>query len=75
MANSPKVSKRQIGIRSELELCFKVKRAFGRPEDRHESDAWIRMAEEATRDILLTAEDYDAIAEAIRKNQSKRSGK
>ena len=75
MSNQPKVTKRQIGVRAELELCFKVKNAFGRASDKGDSEAWVRMAEEATRNILLTAEDHEAIAAEIRKNKNKRSGK
>ena len=39
---------------------------FGRPEDADPGTAWVRMAEEATRSILLTAEDHEAIAAETR---------
>jgi len=72
MPNKPNVNNRQVGLRPTIELCRKVKVGFGREGDRHESDAFIRALEEATRDVVLTVADYDAIAAEVRANRKHR---
>ena len=53
-------------------LCRKVKVAFAREGDKHESDAFIRALEEATRNTVLTEADYEAIAAEVRANREHR---
>lgn len=72
MPNKPNVNNRQVGLRPSVELCRKVKVGFGRAGDKHESDAFIRALEEATRDVVLTEADYDAIAAEVRANRTHR---
>lgn len=72
MPNKPNVNNRQVGLRPSIELCRKVKVGFGREDDRHESDAFIRALEEATRNVVLTVADYDAIAAEVRANREHR---
>lgn len=75
MPNKPNVNNRQVGLRVSVELCRKVKVGFGRDGDKHESDAFIRALEEATRDVSLTTADYDAIAAEVRANKEHRKQK
>lgn len=72
MSNMPRTDKRQVGLRLSLELCFKVRAAFARPDDCHESDAFIRALEEGTRDVTLPKKAYEEIAEQIRMNELRR---
>lgn len=72
MPNKPNVNNRQVGLRVSVELCRKVKVGFGRDGDKHESDAFIRALEEATRDVILTVADYDAVAAEVRANKNRR---
>lgn len=74
MANSPKVTKRQKGLRIDLELDAKILYGFSRPGDRNDTPAYIRALEEATRKIVLPAEAYEAIADKKRRNEAKRRG-
>ena len=72
MSNMPDVTKRQVSTRVDIELCRKVEKEFSRPGDKTKSLCFIRALEEATRDILLDAEDYAQIAKEIKANQRKR---
>ena len=72
MPNKPNPNNRQVGLRPSVELCRKVKVAFAREGDKHESEAFIRALEEATRNTVLTEADYDAIAAEVRANRAHR---
>lgn len=72
MPNKPNINNRQVGLRVSIELCRKVKVGFGRDSDRHESEAFIRALEEATRDVILTVADYEAVAAEVRANKERR---
>ena len=72
MANMGKTSKRQIAIRLDLHLCRAVEKKFHRADDESEVVAYIRAIEDATRDVLLTANDYKIIAKQIEANETKR---
>ena len=74
MPNKPNIHNRQVGLRLGIELCRKVKVGFGKKGDRHESTAYIRALEEATRDVVLTLSDYEAIADEVRANRIRREG-
>lgn len=73
MANMGKTSKRQIAIRLDLHLCRAVEKKFHRKDDESEVVAYIRAIEDATRDVLLTANDYKIIAKQIQENENKRN--
>lgn len=72
MANMGKTTKRQIAIRLDLHLCRAVEKKFHRKDDASEVVAYIRAIEDATRDVLLTANDYKIIAKQIEANETKR---
>ena len=74
MANAPKVTKRQKGLRIDLELDAKVRYGFSRPGDKDDTPAYIRALEEATRNVELPAEAYEEIAAKKRANEAKRHG-
>lgn len=73
MANCPDINKRRVHIRVELDVCAKVKKAFGRVGDKNENLAFARALEESVRGVELDAEDWQAIADEARMNQIKRS--
>ena len=72
MPHKPNINNRQVGLRVSIELCRKVKVGFGRDSDRHDSEAFIRALEEATRDVILTVADYEAVATEVRANKKHR---
>lgn len=74
MANMGKTSKRQVAIRLDLHLCRAVEKKFKRENDISDAVAYIRAIEAATRDVLLTADDYKIIADQMAKNEAKRNG-
>lgn len=73
MANMPNVHNRQIGLRPSIELCRKVEKKFAKNSDAAGSLAYIRALEEATRDVLLSAKDYQAIAREASANEAARA--
>ncbi len=75
MSNEPDIDKRQIGLRADLDLCRKVEKKYGRRDDESRSVAYIRALEDATRNVRLTADDYDAIAAEARANLERRMAK
>lgn len=74
MANMPKTTKRQVSIRLDLHTCRAVEKKFAKPGDKSEVVAYIRAIEDATRDVLLTADDYRIIAAQVEANENKRKG-
>ena len=72
MANMPNVNNRQIGLRPSIELCRKVEKKYLKAGDSGKSLAYIRALEDATRDVLLTAKDYQAIAREAKANERAR---
>lgn len=58
--------------RIDLHLCKAVEIKYLRPDDKDLGTAYIRALEDATRDVKLTAKDYQEIAEEIRRNELKR---
>lgn len=73
MANMPNVNNRQIGLRPSIELCRKVEKKYAKPKDKGASLAYIRALEDATRDVFLTAKDYQAIANEASANELART--
>ena len=70
MPNKPNANNRQVGLRVSVELCRKVEVGFGREGDLHKSEAFIRALEEATRNVVLTVADYEAVAAEVRANRA-----
>lgn len=75
MSNSPKVTKKQVGLRLELTMCRAVEKKYGRIGDKEKSVAYVRALEESTRDVLLTPEDLDIVASEMRRNREKKSAR
>ena len=69
MANMPNINNRQIGLRPSIELCRKVEKKYAKNGDKGNSLAFIRALEDATRDVLLTAKDYQEIAREAKANE------
>ena len=70
-----KTSKRVVCVRLEISLCKAIERKYGKDGDESKSLAYIRAIEDATRDVLLTADDYRQIAEEIDRNEKARLAK
>ena len=71
-----KTSKRVVCMRLELQLCKAIERKYGKPSDGNKrSLAYIRAIEDATRDVILTADDYREIAAEMERNQAARMAK
>ena len=75
MANMGKTNKRQIAVRLELTICRAVEKKFKRDSDTSDVIAYIRALEEATRDVILTKEDYKIIQRQIEENEFERANK
>lgn len=73
MPNKPDPLNKQVGLRVSVQLCRKISVGFSKPSDRFESQAFIRALEEATRDVVLTVEDYQKIASEVQANRDKLS--
>ena len=56
----------------DLDTCRKVEKKFTLPGDTAKSLAFIRALEEATREVRLTADDYETILAESRANMAKR---
>ncbi len=74
MSNQPDPTKRLVSARIDIELCRRIEKSYSRPGDVAKYLPFIRALEDATRDIVLDAEDYELIAEEIRENK-RRAGK
>lgn len=75
MANMGKTNKRQIAVRLELTVCRAVEKKFKKPTDTDDVTAYIRALEEATRDVILTAQDYKIIQQQIVANENARKNR
>lgn len=67
MSNMPDVNNIQRAIRVNREIDAKVLRKFRLDDKMTVKDAYILALQYATRDVELTAEDYEQIAEAKRR--------
>jgi hypothetical protein len=72
MPNMGKTSKRQVAIRLDLHLCRAVEKKYRFEDDTTDVVAYVRALEDATRDVILTSEDYEMIAAQVAKNEAKR---
>ena len=66
------LDKRMASTTVDIEICKKAERKFRTSPEDSLSVIYARALEEATRDVLLTPEDYEAIAEEMRANKEKR---
>ena len=55
-----------------LELAYKVRVKYGRPGDLFVSAAFIRALERVTRNVALSKEIHEEIAEQVRYNRERR---
>ena len=73
--NERKLDRRFVGATIDIEICKKVERKYRLTENDSLSTIYSRALEDATRDVLLTADDYEAIAREVRENRAKRDAK
>lgn len=73
--NERKLDRRFVGATIDIEICKKVERKYRLTEADSLSTIYSRALEDATRDVLLTADDYEAIAREVRENRVKRDAK
>lgn len=66
------LDKRMASATVDIEICKKAERKFRTSPEDSLSVIYARALEEATRDVILTPEDYEAIAEEMRANKAKR---
>lgn len=71
MPKSPDCEKRRIYPRVPVDVCRKVEKEFGRAGDADKVICFVRALEEATRDVVLDADDYQMIADEVRANEIK----
>lgn len=75
MSNEGDLDKRKINIRVRIETCEKVIKKYGLPDDTGDAAAFVRALEDATRNVALLPEDYEAITAEVRDNLNKRMAK
>ncbi len=75
MSNMRKTNKKQLNLNMPLEVYYKCDKFRERVGKKHVGEAAVMLLEDATRDIELTADDYKAIEEEIRKNEKARNSK
>ncbi len=75
MSNEPNTDKRQLSLRIDLDVCKRVERKYTLPGDTGRVTAYLRALEDATREVVLTPEDYEAMREESRQNMIKRMQK
>ena len=71
MANEPDINKRQCGIRLRIELLKKIERLAQRNK-RSVFDELVVILEYATRNVVLTSQDYKEITHEVKRNENKR---
>ena len=69
------IDKRMVSATVDIETCKKCERKFRRSKDDSLSVIYARALEDATRDVMLTASDYEEVAAEMRKNQKAREAK
>lgn len=74
MANMGKLTKAKINLRIDLHTCRAVEKKYSMPGDNGKSLAYIRALEDATRGVILDANDYKIILAEIKSNENKRKG-
>lgn len=73
--NERKIDRRFVGATIDIEVCKKVERKYRLSAEDSMSTIYGRALEDATRDVVLTAADYRAIADEISANRKKRAVK
>ena len=74
MGNMPDINKKLVGLRIRLELIKKLEIRAKRNR-RTVTNELLSSLEEATRDIILTSEDYEWITREVKRNEAKRKRK
>lgn len=69
------VDKRMASTTVDIEICKKAERKYRKSKSDSLSLIYARALEDATRDVVLLAEDYEEIAKEIRKNVEQRQAK
>lgn len=74
MANMGKVTKAKINLRIDLHLCRAVEKKYSQQTDNNKAISYVRALEDATRNVVLDADDYRMILAEITSNELKRKG-
>lgn len=74
MSGYPDINKRKIMLRLRIETVTKVEKK-ATENHRFYTDEICAILEDATRDVVLTAEDYRKIAEEVKQNEISRKSK
>ena len=69
------VDKRMASTTVDIEICKKAERKYRVNKSDSLSLIYARALEDSVRDVLLTPEDYEEIAEEIRRNIQQRQDK
>ena len=75
MSGKRDINKRQICFGVRIETVKKVEKLSEQNNRDKYTDEINAILEDATRDVVLTAEDYTKIAEEVKRNEEKRSKK
>lgn len=75
MPSMRKTNKRQLNLSVTLDLYHKLEKYRQRLRQRFVSDTALTLLEEATRDIELTAKDYEQITKEVAENERKRKAR
>lgn len=73
--NEKAIDARVVGSTIKIETAKKVMRKFLRPGEKSQSLAIARALEDATRDVVLTEQDYIDIAKEMERNRKARAMK
>lgn len=73
MANMRSVYKRQLNLNMPLELMHKLDKLRVRFMQKTVGDTAITLLEESTRNVELTSDDLEQIAQEVKENERKRS--
>lgn len=72
MSNEGNCDKRLLSLRVSLETCRGVEKKYRHEDDTDKGTAFIRALEDAVRDVHLSPEDYQIIANECKANLAKR---
>lgn len=74
MANKRDVNKRLVGIGIPIETMRKIERR-AKTHNVKPAVELVNILDQGVRDVVLTSEDYIAIAHEVKKNEQKRNSK
>ena len=75
MSGKRDINKRQICFGVRIETVKKVEKLSDLHKREKYTDEINAILEDATRDVVLTSDDYAKIAEEVKRNEAKRSKK